>query len=365
MFQPQLLIPPIVAILGLAFLLGAAMRRFHGTKLEQIALGLLFGGTVSLGMFNPLTLGDGLIFDTRTVLLAVAVVYAGHLAGAITLVFGLVSRVVIGGAGMWSGLVGLCLAFAIAIGWVRFFKHRFKNPFVHDLLLGLTINAAIVALFVLPLDVATALLTAVLPKMLIVNVFGAIAIGYVFRREYSFYSESRLMKTHARRDHLTNLLNRRGLDSAVDALGVDARGGHALFYFDIDNFKHINDTFGHDTGDAALAIVAARITDTIREGAIFARHGGDEFSIYLHGIESEDVKGVAERVCKAISDQNFVHGDVIFPVTVSLGGYWTKRDVPLQTLIERADAQLLLAKRAGKNRHQIAYHRDMEAAHVA
>ncbi len=128
MFQFQILIAPVVAMLGLSFLLSSAMRHFQDTKYEQIALGVLFGLIVVLGMINPLSLGEGLIFDTRTLSTAAAVAFGGPVAGLITVGFGMVCRIYIGGAGTISGLVGLVLAFTLAIGWTRLAAHRIRQP---------------------------------------------------------------------------------------------------------------------------------------------------------------------------------------------------------------------------------------------
>ena len=365
MSQFQVLLTPVVAMMGFAFVLSAATREFHGTRQEQVAFGVLFGVTIAVGMAHPLTLGEGLIFDARTLLIGSAVAFVGPMAGLLALGFGIAFRLYLGGAGMLSGVVGLVLAFMLALAWVHVIRDRIKLPFVTDALLGAAVTPSIVALFVLPYDIASTLFASVLPTLFICNVVGATAIGLVFRRERRYLSEVRKMQAHARTDALTNILNRRGMDREVGAKKFDASLGHVLFYFDVDNFKHINDTFGHDAGDAALAIVAARIKDIIRGEAVFARQGGDEFSIYVASLHARDVQGVADRLCSAISCQKFSHDGQVFPVSISLGGYWTKQDLSLQDMISLADEQLLLAKRAGKNRARVAFDQDCNVSIVA
>jgi diguanylate cyclase len=365
MFQFQILLAPVVAMLGLAFLLSSAMRHFHQTKYEQLAFGLLFGLTLVLGMTNPLSLGEGLIFDVRTLLTGAAVAFVGPIAGLITVAFGVICRIYVGGAGTASGLVGLVLAFCLAFAWAHFGKDRIKRPVLRDAFLGLAVTPSIIALFLLPFDLAMSLFYTILPTLLVCNVAGAIAIGWVFRREARYFLEAQEMQSIAQTDHLTNLLNRRGMDCEVDATKFDATRGHAVFYFDIDDFKGINDTYGHDTGDASLAIVAARIKDIIRGETVFARQGGDEFSLYVPGLEARDMQAVADRFCSAISGQKFSHNNQVFPVSISLGGYWSKQNLPLQDMINNADAQLLLAKRAGKNRAQVGFDRKENVSVVA
>lgn len=365
MLQFQVLLAPIIALLGLAFLFNAVLRRFHETKHEQIAFGVLFGATIVLGMTNPLSLGEGLIFDIRTLLLGGAVAFVGPIAGVIALGFGVVCRLFLGGAGTVAGVIGLVLAFAIAVVWVRLLQDRIKNTFVNDALLGLAITSSILALFVLPFDVAWSVAISILPTLLVCNIAGTVMIGWMFRREVRHVKDTRKMQTYAQTDALTNLFNRRGMDNEVDAAKFDIARGHAVFYFDIDNFKYINDTFGHPTGDATLAILAARISDTIRAEAIFARHGGDEFSIYIPGLEAQDMQSVGDRLCDTVSNEKFVHNGQNFAVSISVGAYWSKQDLPLQEMINRADQQLLLAKTAGKNRAQVAYGNDETTSAVA
>lgn len=365
MLQFQVLLTPVVAMMGLAFMLNVMLRKFHETWSEQYVFGLMFGAIMVLGMTYPISLGEGLIFDTRTLLLAAAVVFVGPTAGFIAMLCGMICRVVIGGSGMIAGLVGLGLAFCLATIWYYFIRSHFKNRPLADASFGLFITSSIVALFVLPREIATALFFQIAPVLAICNALGMVAIGWVFRREIDLWQQSKILEEQAKRDPLTNLLNRRGLDMQMERARFDAKCGHAMFYFDIDNFKTINDTHGHDAGDAALAIIAARIKENLRSDAIFARHGGDEFSIYMPSVKEGDVKTVANRLGNLISKDLFEHQGATFATTISIGGYWTKSATPMNIMLDRADAQLLLAKQAGKNRSQIQYDRPNQLSSVA
>lgn len=351
----SILLPPVIALMGLAFLFNAVMRKFHATRYEQVAFGLLFGVIVVLGMSHPLTIGEGLIFDPRTPLVASAVVFVGPLAGAIAVTFGLICRVAIGGAGVAPGVLGLFLAFGIALAWAKYCAPKVRPQPWNDTLLGLALTSTVLVLFVLPFETAIPLVIDITPTVLLTNVLSMVAIGLVFRRELHFFEKTKELVAQADTDTLTNLLNRRGLNAAIGAVKFDARQGHALLYFDVDNFKHVNDTYGHGAGDAALAVLAARIKDSLREEALFSRHGGDEFSIYLPQLDAADVQSVADRIRTAIADQVVTYNSVSFDLSISIGAFWTTTKMPLDEMIAKADAQLLLAKQAGKNRAQIAY----------
>jgi diguanylate cyclase len=365
MLQFQILLAPVIALMGLAFLFSAVLRRFHGSKLEPYAFGVLFGVTAVIGMINPLIIGEGLIFDTRTLLTGAAVAYAGPIAGLVTVSFALVCRIIIGGAGVYAGIAGLGMAIVLALGWTHLMRDRIRNKVVGDALLGLAITPAILGLFVLPYELAMTLMVSILPTLLICNILGAMALGFVFRREMRYFKNSQKLAEYAQTDPLTQLLNRRGLDIEVEAVSFDRDLGHALFYFDIDNFKAINDTFGHDAGDAALTIIASRLKQSIRDDASFARHGGDEFSIYMPSLHIDDVEVIAKRLCTLIADRPITHKEHTFDMSISVGGYWTKEDRRLQDMIDRADAQLLLAKADGKNAAQVAFSDNGNYAAVA
>jgi diguanylate cyclase len=351
--------------MGLAFLFNAVLKKFQESRYRQVAFGLLFGGIVVLGMTNPLSLGEGLIFDTRTLLVGAATVFVGPLAGAIALFAGIICRVVIGGAGTTAGLVGLLLAYGLALAWDSFVHHRIKSLVLRDALMGFVVTFSAAAFFVLPYELALTLLASVLPTLLLVNIGGMVVIGLVFRREIDQFENRKMLEAYAKTDSLTNLLNRRGMDAEIATTQFDPDIGHALFYFDIDDFKSVNDTYGHAAGDAALAIVAARIKDGLRNEAVFARHGGDEFSIYLPHISAADVRAVGQRLCASISEQAFTCNDLTFDVSISIGAFWSQEDIPIRLMIERADAQLMLAKQAGKNRAQVAYDRQGQSTAVA
>lgn len=355
MSQIQTLLTPVFALMGLAFLVNVVLRNFYGKRAEQYAFGLLFGIVVVLGMTNPISLGEGLIFDTRTLFIAAAVAFVGYVAGAIALVIGIVCRIMIGGAGALTGVVGLLLAFLIAIFWSRQISPRIKNPILADALLGWAVTTSSVALFLLPYETAIGILKSITPTLLFCNVVGTIAVGLIFRREVRYVEETKALEAYARTDPLTNLLNRRGFDTSTRKERYDPQNGHALFYFDVDDFKEINDRYGHEAGDAALSIIASRISDSLRQGSIFSRQGGDEFSIYMPSICQSDVQGVADRICRIIAKDPIQHAGQQFRTAISVGGYWTKTDQALRDMIDRADAQLLLAKRAGKARAQVLY----------
>lgn len=350
MSQFQIILAPLFALLVMAFMFNAVLRRFHTTAFEQPIIGALFGVSLVVGMSHPIVLGEGIIFDARTLLVAAATAFGGALAGAVTLGFGLAGRAYMGGVGLWAGMAGMVLTYAIALGWLRWGSGRIKNSFLADTALGFVSTGAMATIFLLPLPLAMMLLPQILPTVLLTNMLGMMAIGYTYRREVQYFEDTKRLAAYAKTDPLTGTLNRRGLDRAYHEACKLRAGGHAMLYFDIDDFKVINDTYGHEAGDRALEAIADRVTQCVRGEAIFARHGGDEFSIYLPGTSADELQIIADRLCRIIATTPITHKDRMISISISIGGVWTMQEMTLQELITAADAQLMQAKRQGKNR---------------
>jgi diguanylate cyclase len=120
---------------------------------------------------------------------------------------------------------------------------------------------------------------------------------------------------------------------------------------DVDQFKTINDAFGHQAGDAAIKGVADCLARTFpRRGDLVARFGGDEFAVILRDAGPEDVRALAQRVIEAVRGSKIAHGGRELSVTASLGlAFWQEGEGPEEWL-SRADAALYASKAAGRDR---------------
>jgi len=157
------------------------------------------------------------------------------------------------------------------------------------------------------------------------------------------------------RDALTGAYNRRHFDERLRAEVAHAcrhETALSLVMFDLDYFKHVNDTYGHTMGDAVLRNVAHVTARHLRSEDVFARYGGEEFVVLLRGTALRDAIRVAERIRATIEAQpTTVEGQVV-STTVSVGCAsledCAQRDA--MALIQIADGRLYAAKRAGRNR---------------
>src|SRR5690606_12319405 len=123
--------------------------------------------------------------------------------------------------------------------------------------------------------------------------------------------------------------------------------------FDVDHFKRVNDTYGHETGDVVLRQLAVRVQGVIRENDALFRWGGEEFLILLPHTSPEEALALAERVRASVARGAIVQEQVASPihVTVSLGTSGTDAfPADVDAMIATADAACYLAKRAGRNR---------------
>ena len=163
-------------------------------------------------------------------------------------------------------------------------------------------------------------------------------------------------------DDLTGLFNRRYAINAMRTMEREAGrpgGDVAVMIADLDNFKSVNDRFGHPTGDAVLAEVARRLRDQLRSDDLLARFGGEEFLIILRGASSRQARSAADRLCKAIRGltaplETQAGGQ---PITVSIGvavGRITPEPGNLDALRCAADAALYAAKSAGRDCVRVA-----------
>jgi diguanylate cyclase (GGDEF)-like protein len=154
-------------------------------------------------------------------------------------------------------------------------------------------------------------------------------------------------------DSLTGLANRTlFFDRLHQAMRMAKRGGHllALLFLDLDGFKFINDTYGHDAGDVVLKETAKRLLENVRESDTVARMGGDEFTVILPSIENK--KGaaiVAQKIIRAISEPYAIFNEqCAMSASIGISIYYGGEE-DTDTLIKKADIAMYRAKQSGKN----------------
>jgi diguanylate cyclase (GGDEF)-like protein len=165
----------------------------------------------------------------------------------------------------------------------------------------------------------------------------------------------RSLNAQANTDALTKLTNRRSFFlRAGEAIELMRRHRQpfSVLMIDVDHFKSINDTYGHQCGDAVLTQVADILGNNIRTNDILARIGGEEFAIAAPYSNRLAAVVLAERLRKAVESAEFMNGETRVPITISVGVASQDKNTPvtIDQLLARADARLYIAKRRGRNR---------------
>jgi diguanylate cyclase (GGDEF)-like protein len=162
-----------------------------------------------------------------------------------------------------------------------------------------------------------------------------------------------IVERQALLDGLTGLANRRSVEEKLRAEAARARRFDdkvCLVLADLDDFKHVNDTFGHPVGDEALRLFAATLGATVREMDLAARWGGEEFALVLPGTDATGGARLAERARIALAGCTLRVDDREVALTASFGVAALPPSTDVEELISAADAALYEAKRTGKNR---------------
>ena len=158
----------------------------------------------------------------------------------------------------------------------------------------------------------------------------------------------------AAHDTLTGLINRRRMGQLMEAALQRSTPSLLLALLDIDNFKRINDTYGHAVGDQVLCAFTSAVQSSLRSSDVLARWGGEEFVLMLHDTNSADAAQLLERVRAAVADLSVPTPDELIRLTVSIG--WaaqTSGPTPAEAIentLEHADQALYYAKSQGRNR---------------
>jgi diguanylate cyclase (GGDEF)-like protein len=268
------------------------------------------------------------------------------------------------GLGLWVNAIGNLLFVALALfTWVvAFLAWRRGNRaagwflIAWSLLQGFTITAAVRFLFIPSVDSSPVLYYYGLPLSMAASAV-LIALGVADRLR-----AQRLALTEAERraqtDPLTGVLNRRSLIERLDAACARARARGlpiALLFIDLDHFKEINDSFGHQAGDACLRAIIDPIHAELRQSDVIGRYGGEEFVVILSSADAAAASPIAHRILERVAGVRVGGFGEPICLTCSIGiaasdtlGVWGEH------LIARADAALYAAKRLGRNQVQMA-----------
>jgi diguanylate cyclase (GGDEF)-like protein len=173
----------------------------------------------------------------------------------------------------------------------------------------------------------------------------------------------------ANHDALTGLINRHRFSELLDAeieATVDEKRTSALLFIDLDQFKYMNDSFGHAAGDRLLKLVAERLVASVRERDIVARFGGDEFIVLLMDVSRKEVESICTTLVKRMQDERFIEGSESFDVRCSIGVTLIRSArITAEELLAQADMACHHAKAKGRNQFCVYKASDKEMKEIA
>ncbi|MCW8972684.1 MAG: EAL domain-containing protein [Gammaproteobacteria bacterium] len=357
----------LVALVALYQLL--ISRRLPHTLVGQLTFGLLLGLVAVVGMMDPLEHSPGIIFDGRSIIIAIAGYIGGPLVALVSAVTAAAYRAWLGGGGAPVGIAVIAVSAAIGV-YFHYLRKKRGGPLGPLLLFGfgLVVQLAVLGLFTfLPDGHGRQVISALGTNILLFYPLATMLIALLFE-DYEAQERTKQQQHYlAYHDSLSGLPNRSALLREIGAVlqhsrPSDDRG--ALLLLNIDRFKRLNDARGHTIGDALLRAVGQRLSPLLSRDSLLARLSADEFACLIKsGAHKDRVEELSEAIHHAFRRPLSVGADE-FAITISagiatfpMGGRDTTGEI-----MRRADTALHHAKRAGGNRS--AHFADEMARHA-
>jgi diguanylate cyclase (GGDEF)-like protein/PAS domain S-box-containing protein len=184
------------------------------------------------------------------------------------------------------------------------------------------------------------------------KIIGAVEVFSNNSKNICIINEVEELRNEVLKDPLTGIGNRRYADITMKQLEqnmLEYRVPFGVLFVDIDHFKRVNDTWGHDVGDQVLRMVAQTLSGSLRSLDVVCRWGGEEFIILAPNVTLEALEAMAQRLCMLIENCWFDHFDQQIKVTVSIGGAVSQPGESPASVIARADKQVYKGKESGRN----------------
>lgn len=347
------LLPLLLNVIGLmalvAMCLGSTERLDLSPRLKGVVVGLPFAAAACIAMMMPVVLPDGTVINGRSLFLAFAAAFGGVVPYLVAAAIALVGHIEITDIAVGQAIRPSVCAGLVGLGWRLLVYPRFGMSFGSLLLLGLIVSGLALLLLFVSSGQGAALFLQAYPATLVGSLVAALILGRFIEREMRHLSETRVWQQQAYTDALTLLANKRAFYEATAALSGKT-SPFSILVIDVDHFKKINDTHGHDAGDVVLKAIAACVSDTLGPQGRAFRLGGEEFVALLPGVQSDAGLQTAEMIRDAVAGLVVDAGGQSVGVTVSIGVADNAAGQEPPHVVSAADAALYLAKAGGRNR---------------
>ncbi|MDZ4369714.1 MAG: diguanylate cyclase [Afipia sp.] len=339
----------LAALIAVAF--GVSLRLNVHPLLSRAFIGSLFGAAAALAMRNPILITEGVFIDPRNLFVGLSAAFLGPVGALMCFCIAAIYRILMGGLGVSAGLLSMAIAASAGLAWAHLMRNKACTRPQCLLLLGGMISFGLVGTLVLPREAMIALIANAGPYVVGFNLVGAVLFGSLMERERITAHRFGQLKAQATTDPLTGLLNRRGFNSSVARFTGNGRtSATAILIIDLDHFKSINDTLGHEIGDVVLAQVAEVLKQNVRKKDLVSRFGGEEFVVLLPDTNVAEARDVGERLRLAVGQISLTSHGKDQRVSTSVGGFWTPANFDQLEGLRKADRALYRAKQMGRNR---------------
>ncbi len=337
-------------------------------KLEAVSISITLVHAVMIVMFIQFNVWPMIVYNGIVVayyLYVLRIVHTGNVLMGYVMTFIEIAIQVILGTFMLGWNVGFFM-YVFAIIPVFFYLNLFSDDSEGSIYAPILSTLGAVAVFIAsyiisikfkPGYVLTDVQIHILfiyNSVLAIILVAAMSHFFIIERRFSVMTmaqRNRKLDEQAGEDPLTGLTNRRSMERHLETAMDEARRNGRLFSLimgDIDFFKKINDSYGHDFGDEALKAVAKILKASVRDGDVVCRWGGEEFLLLIMGTRN-DANSVAERIRESIEESVIVHNDKEIRFTMTLGVTTYKPGYKVENLIVQADENLYYGKENGRN----------------
>ncbi|CAN7659135.1 GGDEF domain-containing protein [Rhizobium sp. LjRoot30] len=324
----------------------------------NLLVGCLFGVVSVATLTDPVHFGGGISYDGRVAVLALSYTFSGLIGSTILIIVAGGCRLLAEGQSAVAEVLAIVATVMIGYAIARMPDRSFSWRFSRSVMLALTAPWPMVISVwrggSVPLSV---FLETALPFVAI-NAIGVVLLYDLLSNERKRWALFQALERDAAIDPLTRLANRRAFFAQASSIlegAVSSPADFAVLMIDIDHFKIVNDTHGHDVGDDVLVAIAHAISTCIRKSDVVARFGGEEFVVLLPGARMDSAKVIAEQIRKAVEQTSVPAGSKVVSITISLGIVAGNREqMTVKAALKSADEALYEAKRNGRNRVELA-----------
>ncbi|VWX38349.1 GGDEF domain-containing protein [Exiguobacterium oxidotolerans] len=317
----------------------------------RLILGVVAGAIAVLLMFNSIQI-DVARIDLRIIPVVIATFFGGLPSALITGIMIIGTRFLITpidqieGAILASVIISL---FILTIGITRKFLRMTLASF--ELMTGIGILYSLPAIYALTNSWGTFFKVSI--AYIFFNLLAALVTFRLLTELRRHFENIQYQQRLAMTDALTGLANRRRLDDSLSLVGSDDNG-YSLILIDIDFFKHVNDTYGHDSGDDVLRQLGTTLASIVRPDDLVGRYGGEEFLIILPNTSLKDAKKISELARTTVARNLFPTAHVPdLQITISLGIAHSGGSHTSLEALQQADKALYASKEHGRNQSTI------------